>query len=267
MSAWPTTTRGRVAALLVGLLVAVVAAAAFRQPPGPPGSGDRVVLYGDSLAVEAGPVFVEAVAAGSDAEVEVRAIPGIAICDVLDRMRADAGGASPPAVAVLLFAGNNATPCVQGPDGPLREGELAARYDADARTAVELFAAHDVRVVIAGPPPAPGLPGQATELVDDGYERLVTEWAGIDIGQVRYAPAGATVVGDDGAYADRLPCRDGEGAAEGCEGGHITVRSADRIHFCPVELDGLACPVYSSGARRVGDEMARVATQALDPSY
>jgi hypothetical protein len=95
----------------------------------------------------------------------------------------------------------------------------------------------------------------------------VTEWAGRDIGRVRYADAGATVT-EDGEFVDTLPCLAGEGADEGCEDGRITVRSPDRIHFCPTELTReLACPVYSSGARRYGDEVARVAAQALDPTY
>jgi hypothetical protein len=122
--------------------------------------------------------------------------------------------------------------------------------------------------VIAGPPPAPGLPGGATELIDDAELALVTRWAGIDIGHVRYSPAGDTVAGDDRAYESRLPCLDDEGPEQGCDGGQITVRSADRIHFCPSGIIGReACPEYSSGALRYGQEMARVAAQALDPDY
>jgi hypothetical protein len=96
----------------------------------------------------------------------------------------------------------------------------------------------------------------------------VTEWAGIDIGQLRYAPAGDTVAGDDRAFVRALACLDGEGRADGCEGGQIPVRSPDQVHFCPSSItDALVCPVYSSGARRYGEEMARVAVQALDPTY
>lgn len=258
----------RVAAVAVALTVvgtAVVVAATRTDEA--VGAGERVVLFGDSLSVEAAPAFGAAMAAHSQAEVEVRATPGVAPCDVLEAMRAEL--ASSPAVVVLQFAGNNATPCVAGDDGqPLRGAELAERYAADVAEAVELFAGNGVRVVIAGPPPAPGLPGQATELIDRDYVQLVTRWAGIDIGMVRYAPAGDTVAGDDRAYVDRLDCLDDEGEAEGCEGGRITVRSPDRIHFCPTALtDELSCPVHSSGARRYGEEMARVAVQALDPRY
>lgn len=266
----------RVAALVVAVVVVLVGGvgvvAAVRDERRV-GAGERVVLYGDSLSVEAGPAFAETVRSRSDADVEVRATPGTAPCDALEAIRADlaagpeAGGR--PAVVVLQFLGNNATPCVAGPGGrPLEGAALAERYAADVRTAVELLAADDVRVVIAGPPPAPGLPGGATELIDEDYLSLVTRWAGIGIGQVRYAPAGETVAGEDRAYVSRLPCRPGEGEAEGCEGGEITVRSPDQIHFCPTALtDALSCPVHSSGAERFGEEMARVAVQALDPTY
>jgi hypothetical protein len=265
-------TRARVA-LVVGVVVvvagAVAVAAANRPDRDDVGAGERVVLYGDSLSVEAGPAFTAAMGAHTRASVEVKAIPGIAACDALDTMRADAEGGSPPAVAVLEFAGNNSTPCVTDSAGtPLRGEALAERYAADVEAAVELFADHGVRVVIAGPPPAPGLAGGATEMIDDAEVALVTRWAGIDIGHVRYSPAGETVAGPHRAYAPRLPCLAGEGRAEGCEGGEITVRSPDRIHFCPSGLnERLACPEYSSGARRYGEEMARAAAQALDPDY
>lgn len=260
-----------VTAVVVVAAVGVAVAAANRPDRRDVGAGERVVLYGDSLAVEAGPAFVEAMGENSRATVEVKAVPGAAPCDSLDTMRADASepDGTRPAVVVLEFAGNNATPCVTGDDGePLRGPALAERYAADVAAAVETFAAADVRVVIAGPPPAPGLPGRATELIDEALLSLVTRWAGIDIGQVRYSPAGDTVAGADRAYESRLPCLDGEGPAEGCEDGRITVRSPDRIHFCPAGLTGeLTCPRYSSGARRYGEEMARTAAQALDPDY
>jgi hypothetical protein len=267
-------TRVRVA-VVVGVVVvlvgAVAVAAATRPDRRDVGAGERVVLYGDSLAIEAGPAFVEAMGQHSRAVVEVKAVPGSAPCDVLDSMRADASGpaGARPAVVVLQFAGNNATPCVSESDGtPLRGAALAERYAADIEAAVELFAAADVRVVIAGLPPAPGLPGDATELIEEAELSLVTRWAGIDIGHVRYSPAGDTVAGADRAYESHLPCLDGEGEAEGCEGGEIVVRSPDRIHFCPEGLtERLTCPVYSSGARRYGQEMARTAAQALDPDY
>lgn len=263
------STRARVLLGVGALLVLVVAAVAFRRPPGTPGAGDRVILYGDSLSVESGGPFVEAMRRSTDAEVVTRALPGTAPCDAYDAMVADmADPATRPDVVVIQYTGNNATDCTQGPDGePLTGPALAQRYATDTAAAVELFATQGVRVVVAGTVDAPGLPGDAEGLIDDEYLRIVTQWAGRDIGRVRYAPAGETVEGDGGAFVDTLPCLSGETEADGCQGGQIVVRSPDRIHFCPVVTDDLACPDYSSGAERFGSEMSRVATQALSPDY
>ena len=275
MSVLPASRRARAGLVVAALVVAAVAVLVLRRPPGPPGAGDRVVLYGDSLSVEAAPAFTAALERDTEAEVRVRSVPGVAPCDLLGDMQADlADPALRPDVAVIQFAGNNATECIAptpGEPAPEEErltgADLAGRYATDVRAAVEAFAAAGTRVVIAGPPPAPGLPGGATDLIEDEYLRIVTEWAGRDIGRVRYADAGATV-SEDGEFVDTLPCADGEGAEQGCEDGRIPVRTPDRIHFCPTELtDDLVCPVYSSGAERYADEVARVTTQALDPAY
>lgn len=266
---------GRARLALVGaapvlVVVAVVVALLLRQPPGPPGAGERVVLYGDSLSVESGAAFTTAMERATEADVSVRAIPGIAPCDAFPTMQADmADPATRPSVAVIQFTGNNASDCIHDAwGGELTGPALAQRYAGDVRAAVELFATQGVRVVLVSPIPAPGLPGGAEALIADEYLRIVTEWAGRDIGQVRYAPAVDLVAGPDDAFVTTLPCLGSEGAGEGCADGAITVRSADRIHFCPVDTeDDMSCPAYSSGATRFGGEMARVATQALSPDY
>lgn len=246
------------------LAVAVVAAAALRQPP--PRPEGLVILYGDSLSVEAAGDFVRELERTSDAEVVTRPVPGLSPCDALDTMRADL--ALEPAVVVIQYVGNNASPCMlDGAGQPLTGQALTDRIEADVRTAAELFAMAGTRVVLVGGPHAPGLPaGDATLDIAETYLRIVNEWAG-ELGRIRYADAAATVTGPDHRYADRLPCRDGEGPDEGCADGEVVVRSPDRIHFCPTEHDGLACPVPSPGARRFGHEMARVTRMALDPDY
>lgn len=276
MSPGPRLRPGRARLALVGaapalvVAVVVVAALVLRQPPGPPGAGQRAVLYGDSLSVESGAAFTMAMERGTEADVTVRAVPGIAPCDAFPTMQADmADPATRPSVAVIQFTGNNASECIHDAGGAELTGPaLAQRYAGDVRAAVELFATQGVRVVLVSPIPAPGLPGGAEALIADEYLRIVTEWAGRDIGQVRYAPAADHLTGPDDGYVTTLPCLAAEGAGEGCTDGTITVRSVDRIHFCPVDTgDGTSCPAYSSGAMRFGGEMARVATQALSPDY
>ena len=194
---------------------------------------------------------------------------GFRDCAALQPAGGDSGGddaaghqadlALEPDVVVIQYVGNNAAECVSGPDGePLMGRALVERFEADVRAATELFATNGARVVLVGGPHAPGLPGKASLGIADAYNRIVNDWAGFDLGRVRYADAAATVT-DDHVYERRLPCRDDEGPDEGCVDGEVTVRHLDRIHFCPTDYNELVCPVPSPGAVRFGEEMARVA--------
>jgi hypothetical protein len=248
-------------------VVAIGAVAALRRPPAEPDG--LVILYGDSLSIEAGGPFLDTLESTTDAEVLLRLAPATSVCDARPRMDEDV--AAGPDVVVLQYVGNNGSPCTLGPNGERLTGRaLADRTEADMRAAVDMWADAGARIVLVGGPEAPGLPGQASGLIADAYNRIVNEWAGRDLGRVRYADAAAAVSGPDHAYAQRLPCRAGEGEDEGCESGEVTVRSSDRIHFCPSEeRDALtgACSVPVPGAVRFGEEMARVTALALDPAY
>ena len=259
-------TLAALGALVVALVVAAVPAVR-RPPPDPEGT---VVLYGDSLSVEAREAFSAELAGTSRAQVTVAAVPGASPCDALPAMRAAATAAEPPDVVILQYVGNNASPCARGPDGATLTGQaLADRTEADVRAAVDLFAAAGSRVVLVGGPDSPGLPGQASLLVADAFNEIVDEWAGRDLGRVRYADAAATVTGPDHRFVPRLPCRPVEGPDQGCRHGEVTVRGGDAIHFCPSgeHDDQVRCTVPSPGAARFGAEMARVARLALDPAY
>jgi len=259
-----TRRRAVVAATVVALVaVAVATAVAWREPP--PRPEGVVILYGDSLSMEATVGFVPELNRIADARVEVRAVPGTSPCDALDQMQADLALA--PDVVVIQYVGNNASGCILGPEGEQLTGDdLVERFEADVRTATELFATNGARVVLVGGPHAPGMPGRASLGIAEAYNEIVNEWAGRDLGRVRYADAAATVT-DDHRYTDRLPCREDEGPDQGCDDGGVTVRNPDRIHFCPVDHDALVCSVPSPGAVRFGEEMARVAAMALDPEW
>jgi hypothetical protein len=256
--------RRRWALIAVGgaLVVAAGAIVAFREPPPPPTG--LIVLYGDSLSMEASAPFLDELTHTTGAEVIMRPVPGHSPCDALPTMRDDL--ALDPTVAVIQYAGNNASDCARGPGGEELTGSaLVERTKADVRAATELFATAGTRVVLVGGPDAPGLPGDASLEIAEAYNDIVNEWAGRDLGRVRYADAAATVSGPDHAFAARLPCRADEGPDQGCDGGEVVVRSDDRIHFCPVSHDELVCTVPSPGAQRFGVEMARVVRLALDP--
>lgn len=252
-------------------------------------AGAEVILYGDSLAVESAGMFRDLVVLeDDDLEVIPASYPGPAICDLEAVIPQDLATYDALEVAVMSFVGNNSTPCVQDAEGEGLTGEaLADKYAEDAESVTELLTDGGVQVLWVGAPPSPGLPGGASELIDQAYRDLVDEWADRAPGQVHYAPAGEAVSGPDGEFVSSLPCLDDEvdmealleeldvgqdrddlelDGAAGCNDGEIRVRSDDEIHFCPVERedDELGCPTYSSGAVRYGEAMAEATLALLD---
>jgi hypothetical protein len=241
------------AALAVTALIATAAIASALAS-----STRRVILYGDSLAFEAGDAFTLSIQSGANAEVVNRTFGGTAICDWSGRMRRDLHDLQPVAV-VMDFVGNNSTRCMRGPDGPLTGEALVQKYRQDARTATAIFAGTGVRVYWMGGPPTRGQRSIEFAGVRSVYEaepaRLT--FATPPLRRVEYVDAGR-LVSDQGRFADTLPCLPSEGAGEGCVDGRIRVRADDGIHFCLAEIPRGAdhCPVYSSGAVRFGLAMA-----------
>jgi hypothetical protein len=161
---------------------------------------------------------------------------------------------------VLEFVGNNVTPCMRGPTGPLTGEDLLRKYRDDARTATEIFAGAGVRVYWMGAPSTATTEEPVFARVRHGYEaesgRLT--FATPPLRRVRYVDAGLAVL-DGGRFAATLPCLPSEGAGEGCVDGHIPVRARDGLHFCPVRTGpgDDRCPIYSGGAVRFGLSMAQ----------
>jgi hypothetical protein len=246
---------GRPAVAVVAITL-VLATSALVAVAG--GTNRRVILYGDSLAFEARNVFALSLQRGNDVEVVDRTFGGTAICDRLERMRQDLHDLQPVAV-VLEFVGNNVTPCMRGPNGPLTGDALVQRYGDDARSATELFAGAGVRVFWMGAPPVATSQAADFTRIRRGYEAEATRltFATPPLPRVRYVDAGRAVA-EDGRFTATLPCLPSEGAGEGCVDGHIRMRALDGVHFCPVRTaqgdDG--CPGYSSGAVRFGLAMA-----------
>jgi hypothetical protein len=222
------------------------------------GTKRRVILYGDSLAFEARDAFALSLQSG-DVEVVDRTFGGTAICDRLDRMREDLHDLQPWAVA-FEFVGNNVTPCMRGPAGPLTGDGLVQKYRDDARTATELFAGAGVRVYWMGAPISATPEAGDFARVRRGYEadsgRLT--FATPPFPRVQYVDAGQAVL-DHGQFTATLPCLPSEGEGVGCVDGRIPVRALDGLHLCPVRTrqGDDRCPVYSSGAARFGLAMAR----------
>lgn len=246
---------------------AVVRAAVL--PPAPtPLSNPFVILYGDSLAWEAKDAFVQAFAGHPEVQVITRTFGGTAICDWLDQMRNDAANLAPGAV-VLEFSGNNLTPCMQDTTGQGLTGDAYwARYRADARTAIETFAAGHAQVFLAGAPISQHQEASGDfhgGLVNAMYAQLTDESS-----DVTYVDAGAAVL-DHGHWTPALPCLPDEPCTGGTDSSGRAVnivRAPDGGHFCPAAeeakrgiVDG--CPVWSSGAFRYANAMAQPVLTAL----
>jgi hypothetical protein len=228
-------------------------------------AGDRVVLWGDSLAFEAREAFGAAIAqaTGGRVVVETRTYGGTATCDWLPEIAAMSQ--QPIAVAVLEFSGNALTPCMTDGTGRALEGD--AYLDAYAHAtqqAITLLRNAGARVVLAGAPRARTEPSPTSVALQEMYRTLAARSAGVS-----FVDAGAAVLDSAGRWTATLPCLPDEGPGEGCAGGRIAVRAPDGAHFCPgapAAVHGVTgtCPRWSSGAVRFGRAMAAaVASRAV----
>jgi hypothetical protein len=228
----------------IGVVVLALGLSGCFGPKGAPAK-PVVILYGDSLSWESRGAFQ--LTLGPDVDVVHRNFPGVAICDYLDEMATDVVTLRPRAV-VLEFAGNVLTPCVRPFIGNVNT--LVSKYAGDAAFATSLFTSRGVPVHLMGAPLLPGWPTDPTRQLHAAYAAVATQGGPL----ASFTDAGRAVLDDQGRYTDTLPCLPGEGPAQGCSGGRITVRSPDRVHFCPTTGD--PCPVWSSGAWRFGAAMA-----------
>jgi hypothetical protein len=237
-----TRTRRLVPTIAVAAL-AIVLSGCF----GPNGQSSRplVILYGDSLSWESRGGFQ--LTLGSGVDVVHRNYPGVAICDYLDEMANDAAVLRPRAV-VLEFAGNVLTPCIRPFIGSTNT--LVGKYAGDAATATAIFTAKGIPVYLMGAPLLPGWNPDPTPQLHAAYAAVASRAGPL----ASFTDAGRAVLDAQGRYTSTLPCLPGEGPAQGCQAGRITVRSPDRVHFCPAAVD--PCPVWSSGAWRFGAAMA-----------
>jgi len=226
---------------VVALTVALTGCIGAKGPPARP----IVILYGDSLSWESGGAFQ--LALGPAVEVVHRNFPGLAICDYLDEMATDVVALRPRAV-VFEFAGNRLTPCVSPFVGST--SALVNKYAGDAAAATATFTSRGVPVYLMGAPLLPGWNPDPTPQLHAGYAAVASMAGPL----ASFTDAGRAVLDAQGGYTATLPCLPGEGPAQGCQGGRITVRSPDQVHFCPTV--GHPCPVWSSGAWRFGAAMA-----------
>ena len=209
----------------------------------------RIVLYGDSFASEAGMDFAYLTRTAGGSAL-VRAYGGTAVCDFLADMATDAASWHPTAV-VLVFSGDNFTPCMAG--NPIGSPQYYAKYHTDIQAAIDIFRAHGTAVFLSGVPyDALSSANQNVANLNQLYASIAAANAG-----VKFVDAGQSVLAN-GAFTWTLPCLPGEP----CTGpaGTNVVRAPDGVHFCPTgntteERDFEVCDVYASGAFRFAAAM------------
>lgn len=197
----------------------------------------RVVLVGDSLAVEA---FPQLQAMLADQELLNHTFGGTAPCDWLD---VDLG-ITADSVVVLSFIGNAATDCMSVAGEYLRNEELAQKYRTDVAALVALATAAGAMVVLVGQPALGGDNTEGNTLVAT-LNAMYAEFAGAP--GVSFVDSGAALETDAGAFAAALPCLPDEPTCDAA--GLVAVRSADGVHFCPSGFSA-TCPTHSPGAFR-----------------
>ena len=190
--------RRALAAVVVVALVALapVAHAAPKRP--------RVLLFGDSLLVEAAP-HVRALAAKAGFDVDIEAYGGTAICDWQPTVKATRDRFRPDA-SVIAFSGNSLTACTRDASKRQLTGSaLGIRYgqDLDAMAAV----LRPSGPVYAVRPPARKYWNVSAQAVDAAYS---------DAGRVRTTRIieGGQLISPGGTWAGVLPCL----ASEPCVG-------------------------------------------------
>ena len=231
--------RDRRALLVGGLVVVAVVVALVVALLGRP---DRVVLVGDSIAVETAPYLDGAI----DEELDRHVFGGTAPCDwPLDEVGAKDGD-----LVVVSFTGNSFTTCMADPAGGHLQGDaLVAKYAKDLDAMVKGLRAAGAEVLLVGQPErGPGAGGvEEVRGINAIYERLA-EQDGVSL-----VDAGAALETEQGAYAAELPCAPDE--PECGPSGRNAVRNPDGVHLCPSTSRG-TCDVYSSGAFRFAGAIA-----------
>jgi hypothetical protein len=227
--------------LLVVPLALVILALAACEPAKP-----KAVAYGDSFLEEAEGYWAMA-AAGKGYEPVTRARLLGAMCHWLDHMRFDAASDPKPKVAVISFTGNGdyGAECMKGRADSV--DEIVMSYIADLRTAVGIFKAKGIKVVLVSTPVWPGNP--ASEPLHQAFKSEAAK-LGIDFRD------GGTNLSPNRTYKYYLPCA----AGEPCEGnklnsrippGNNIVRDPRGTHFCPMGRNWPdPCRQYMSGALR-----------------
>jgi len=236
----------------------------------------RVVLYGNSLSLEAAPYFGAALRSTRDVVVAAHVYPGVADCSWYGAMRTDAFFVHPDSV-VIQYTGDRFVPCAK------IGGSLETSVREQTETAISILKTGGTRhVYLVGKigahcpyPLMPKLkcPDPAIPVVNRALEEAAAHFnrPRSSLSVVVIHPEVALQTSQH-RYSDHLACTSAEITAAKCVGtpfGRRTnwVRDIAGLHFCrpswPVPIPPPGCRRYSSGAYRYGNAMALPVASAL----
>ena len=221
-------------------------------------SKTAVLYYGDSLAREAQPFFIQTVQATSKAKVIAHAFPGTAPCDFYAQMKKDVRS-KPGALVVISFYGNLLTHCVKKSSSKFH-GSWYNTYQNQFASALDnLNGAGNIWVAVA--PIA-----KATGISRKNQARQAALQAAGSNSSIQIFDAGAAVEAPGGLFATWLPCLLDETCNNPLKPGYNQVRSNDGLHFCPGvhSVYYLQCSKYEPGAIRYGRALAEPVVDYLN---
>ena len=253
----------RLVATCVVAVGTVLGGPAATRPAGASTTNGRVAVFGDSLAVQAGPYLARA-AKALHVKLTIYAFPGTAPCDFLGVLD-DVLTSKDPDIVLFAFRGNSFVTCMlDGSGQPLAGDAVIAKYRADLEAAADQTVRANRPLILASPPAARGM-HELWQQLDDLYRQIAATHPG-----VQYVDAG-TDIAPGGQFAATQPClareRKHPPGKSRCRsaGSRIAVRSRDGLHFCGRSLTRppLRCPSYSSGALRYARNLVGAAEQAV----
>ena len=171
----------------------------------------RIAVFGDSLAVQAGP-YIERAAEAGDVKLTIYAFPGTAPCDFLGVLQ-DALTSKDPGRRALRVPGQQLRDVHAGPTRgqPLAGDAMIAKYRADLEAAADQTARANRPLILASPPAARGM-HELWQQLDDLYRQIAATHPG-----VQYLDAGTDIAPGGQFAADAAVPRPGIEAPAGSD--------------------------------------------------
>jgi hypothetical protein len=185
-------------------------------------------MYGDSIVSQSSAELRYIYRSTTGADLTVRSYGGTALCDWTRSITELLDSPEPPSTLLLSFYGNNLTNCMGSilgaPGFPVGSSAFLHVYATSMDDIATAARAANTQVIWVTPPPRSALDQDPT--LNDTFNAMAKRrgWAVVTAGESALRSAG-------GGFAMTAPCNGSETRADGCTGGRIPIRDADRVHF------------------------------------